>query len=686
MAENITRLVLRVEDEQGDQEGLAELTAWLRQELLDLDVDSVEQFAAGEAPPGSRAFDVAALGTLVVTLVKSEVLAAIVSAVAMWLTSRRNQVVKIDVDGDVLELSGLASQERQRLTEEWLRRRAPDGSVLTGTRSALIIASREYQDPGLGQLRSPAHDAEALARVLGNPRIGGFDVTTLLDAPSYEIGEAVEDFFADRSPDDLLLMHFSCHGVKDESGELYFATSNTKLRRLGATAVAADFVNRRMNRSRSRRIVLLLDCCYAGAFERGMTARAGTTVNIEEQFGGRGRAVITASSSMEYAFEGDRLADAHELAPSVFTSALVEGLDTGEADRDQDGQVSLDELYDYVYDKVRGVTPNQTPGKWTFGVQGDIYVARRARPVTTPVPLPSELQQAIDHPIAGIRAGTVPELARLMRSQHAGLALAARLALEYLAEDDSRAVIAAASVALAAGPEQQAGQLEPHVRTPEQPASPPQPPVRTPDQEAARQTVATPRREPAVHGAQVPPQPTPAKPIRRPSTAMTPRHHPERPTPTTRSRTPWWPGTIRGRVIVAALAAAALLVGGVVTWRVLDQAAHSTTIPASFDGKWQGTATTTRHSGVVFTATLGKDLHLGRLASDASGCYNGVLTVSDATDSRLTMRFAPGNQAECNPWTVVFTHLSGGDLKMAVDPDNSVYDEQELEVRMARQG
>jgi hypothetical protein len=672
MVENITRLVLRVEDEHGDQEGLAELTAALRQELLDLDVDSVEQLSAGQAPPGSRGFDVEALGTLVVTLARSDVLVAVVSAVAMWLTSRRNQVVKVDVDGDVLELSGLPSQERQRLTEQWLRRRALDGSVLTGTRSALIIASREYQDPGLGQLRSPAHDAEALARVLGNPRIGGFDVTTLLDAPSYEIGEAVEDFFADRSPDDLLLMHFSCHGVKDESGELYFASSNTKLRRLGATAVAAEFVNRRMNRSRSRRIVLLLDCCYAGAFERGMTARAGTTVNIEEQFGGRGRAVITASSSMEYAFEGDRLADAYELAPSVFTSALVEGLDTGEADRDQDGQVSLDELYDYVYDKVRVVTPNQTPGKWTFGVQGDIYVARRARPVTKPVPLPSELQQAIDHPIAGIRAGTVPELARLMRSQHAGLALAARLALEHLADDDSRAVIAAATEALAAGPKQQAGLPEPQVRTPEREAAPP--------------TVETLHRQPAVHQAHVPQQPTSAEPIRHPSTAMTPREHPERSTPTTRSRPRWWPSTIRGRVIVAALVAIALLVGGVVTWRVLDQAAHSTTIPASFDGQWEGTATTIRDSGVVFTATLGKDLQLGQLASGASSCYSGVLTVSDATDSRLTMRFAPGNQAECNPWTVVFTHLSGGDLKMAVDPDSNVNYEQEFEVRMTRQG
>jgi uncharacterized caspase-like protein len=170
-----------------------------------------------------------------------------------------------------------------------------------GTRSALIVASYDYQDPGLRRLRAPARDAEALARVLRDRDIGGFDVRTMLNEPAYVVTEAVEEFFADRSPDDLLLLHFSCHGVKDEGGELYFATANTKLRRLGATAVAADFVNRRMGRSRSRRVVLLLDCCYAGAFERGIVARAGAGVDIGEQFGGRGRAVITASSAMEYA-------------------------------------------------------------------------------------------------------------------------------------------------------------------------------------------------------------------------------------------------------------------------------------------------------------------------------------------------------------------------------------------------
>jgi caspase domain-containing protein len=143
------------------------------------------------------------------------------------------------------------------------------------TRSALIVATDAYTEPGLRQLRAPASDAKALAGVLRDPRIGEFEVRTLLNKPAFVISEAVEEFFDDRSRDDLLLLHFSCHGVKDEGGDLYFAAANTKLRRLGATAVAAEFVNRCMSRSRSRRVVLLLDCCYAGAFERSMTARAG---------------------------------------------------------------------------------------------------------------------------------------------------------------------------------------------------------------------------------------------------------------------------------------------------------------------------------------------------------------------------------------------------------------------------
>ena len=253
---------------------------------------------------------------------------------------------------------------------------------------------------------------------------------------------------------DVLLLHLSCHGLKSESGELFFAAANTRPERLGSTAVSADFVQRCMRTSRARSVVLLLDCCYGGAFAQGVTVRAAGDVDVLGSFprerlpSGRGRAVITASSAMEYAFEGDQLADDAQTRPSVFTAALVEGLATGEADRNQDGWVSLDELYDYVFDKVRERSPHQTPSR-DVEMQGDLYIARRSRPVTSPSPLPPELAQAVDSPLAGIRTAAVQELERVLRGGHAAAPWPPAGRWRTLARDDSRSVSAAAAAVLA---------------------------------------------------------------------------------------------------------------------------------------------------------------------------------------------------------------------------------------------
>jgi hypothetical protein len=247
----------------------------------------------------------------------------------------------------------------------------------------LIVATKTYADEGLRELRSAAADAAALTQVLTDSQIGDFDVSTVLDRPAHEVAEAVEDFFADRKPEDLLLIHLSGHGIKNQDGELHFAMTNTKLDRLAATSVSAQFLNRLMSASRARSIVLFLDCCYAGAFGRGMVTRGSDTVDLKERFSGQGRAVITATGALEYAFEGGQLADGQP-DPSVFTAAMVRGLATGEADRNRDGWVGLDELYEYVFDAVRDVNPHQTPSMWAFGVQGNLHLARRsgALPVT----------------------------------------------------------------------------------------------------------------------------------------------------------------------------------------------------------------------------------------------------------------------------------------------------------------
>jgi hypothetical protein len=319
-----------------------------------------------------------------------------------------------------------------------------------GQRTALIVASDEYEHEGLRRLLAPAADAEALAGVLGDPRIGGFDVQVVRNEPAHVIQSRIEDLFSDRRPDDLLLLHFSCHGLKSESGELFFAARNTRPNRLGSTAVPAAFVQRCMRTSRSRSVVVLLDCCYGGAFGEGVTVRAAGDVNVLDSFPGergRGRAVITASSAMEYAFEGDELAEGGEPRPSVFTAALVEGLATGEADRDEDGWVALTELYDYVFERVRERNPNQTPSR-DIEMQGELYLARSRRRRIRALPIPADLRAAVADPNMFTRLGALTELRSRLASDNLPVAAGAYDALTVMAGTDIKHVADAARAAL----------------------------------------------------------------------------------------------------------------------------------------------------------------------------------------------------------------------------------------------
>ncbi|MEU0999812.1 caspase family protein [Streptomyces tibetensis] len=315
---------------------------------------------------------------------------------------------------------------------------------MTDSRHALIIANDRYADQGLKKLRAPAQDAAALERVLHDPQIGDFEVEVVHNASADLMRRRIQGFFNDRRRADTLLLHFSCHGLKSESGELYFAASDTEPPLLAATAVASQFVRGCMSGTRAGRSVLFLDCCYGGAFSRGSASvRAAGEVNVLESFAkdepvsGRGWAVITASDSMEYSFEGSELAENSAPRPSVFTHAVVEGLETGEADLDADGHVSLDDLYEYVYRHVREQNPHQTPKK-AAELQGELHLAhsRRGGIKIVAIPSPSSLRAALNSDDFLTRQGAVTELCNRLQRPELPVAEGARQHLAEVAHNE----------------------------------------------------------------------------------------------------------------------------------------------------------------------------------------------------------------------------------------------------------
>ena len=318
-----------------------------------------------------------------------------------------------------------------------------------GRRLALLIATYAYEDEGLGKLTAPGHDAEALTEVLRDPAIAGFDVTILVNEPHHRIGEALGAFFHNRRHDDLTLLYFTGHGLKDDEGRLHLATTNTRRDNLLFTSLPAEQIDRAMSGCMSRRQVLILDCCYGGAFPAARLAtKSDADVHTLERFQGRGRTILTASDATQYSFEGDQVSGS---APqSVFTRHLVQGLRDGSADLDGDGNITLDELYAYVHDRVVDEMPQQRPKKQD-DVEGRIVIARNVNWA-----LPAHLRHALRSPIATDRLGAVESLAHLYRVGNEAVRERAEDELRRLADDDSRSVSGAAAAHLGEQPVVQA--------------------------------------------------------------------------------------------------------------------------------------------------------------------------------------------------------------------------------------
>ncbi|MFF1336448.1 caspase domain-containing protein [Streptomyces sp. NPDC058290] len=317
-------------------------------------------------------------------------------------------------------------------------------------RKALVVVTSRYGDSKLTALRAPPQDAVALAEVLGDPAVGGFEVETLSDPGCQELREEVEEFFADRTSEHTLLLHFSCHGVKDAAGTLFLAALDTRCDRLASTAVPAEYVSSLMLASRARRAIVILDCCYAGAFERGLLTRADQDAHVGESFQNleqisdtsqRGRAVLAACSAVQVARDGSVAGGAEPVQPSYYTRSVVKGLRSGDADLDGNGEIGVSELHQYVCDELRELTPHQTPRLWVFGAHGrDLPVARAPARRTEPASLPQELAGLVRSPSPADRLWAIEDLESILQGDEIGLALAAVTTLDELLGDDSRRV------------------------------------------------------------------------------------------------------------------------------------------------------------------------------------------------------------------------------------------------------
>ena len=232
---------------------------------------------------------------------------------------------------------------------------------MAGRYRALLIGNSTYpaDEHNLQALKGPVKDIAVLNRALIDPGTGLFadvDVTLLPEATSARAIRALGRFFGAAARDDVLLVYFSGHGKLDQAGRLHLCMQDTESADLLSTAVSSARIKEFADASRARNVIIVLDCCYAGAF-RG--------ADLGDAVAGPGRYVLTSCRGTQLANDATV-----QNGTSFFTQHLVDGLVDAAADQDGDGYVTFSDLYAYVDQRLRE-TGKQIPQRRVDG-DGDV--------------------------------------------------------------------------------------------------------------------------------------------------------------------------------------------------------------------------------------------------------------------------------------------------------------------------
>jgi tetratricopeptide (TPR) repeat protein len=232
-----------------------------------------------------------------------------------------NTALKIDPNDDLARVNLASLLKKHKPPAAQVAAAATQGAVPTnsaiGDKWALVIGIGKFQDRNVAALPVSTKDAKDFYRFLVST--GGFQpdhVRLLLDNTAKErrIKSEFNKFLAHVTrPEDLVVIYITTHGSPSSSdvrGDNYIICNDTSCDDLFATSLEMQTLMRMIkDRITSRRIVLVLDCCFSGNTTTGTRAIKGT-----------GQMVICSSSPNQVSFESSRYKN------GVFTRRLIEGL------------------------------------------------------------------------------------------------------------------------------------------------------------------------------------------------------------------------------------------------------------------------------------------------------------------------------------------------------------------------
>ena len=219
---------------------------------------------------------------------------------------------------------------------------------------AVLIGANLYTDPGLTKLDYAINDCLELEKILSSDICffppENITVIKSEDVNTRHIKETLFSIVHERRQEDTVLIYYSGHGFfggVDE--EPYLGTYDVDidyLKKNPDEGISMNFLQEQIFlRANVKNIILIIDCCYSGAFLFKSVNNSFYDKNKVKT----NRFVILSTTAKDFSYPDNNMKQ------SEFTAALIEGLKGGEDFETVDsrtGDVTVSKLIDYLQKKM----------------------------------------------------------------------------------------------------------------------------------------------------------------------------------------------------------------------------------------------------------------------------------------------------------------------------------------------
>lgn len=232
---------------------------------------------------------------------------------------------------------------------------------------ALLIGVGTYTSASRLDVPSTRRDAEGLAALLADPSVCGYPESQIrllsgASASRARVLDAFEQLAATTGADDTIIIFYSGHGDYAADGSYCLTTSDTDFAQGGLdseTGISEAELLRSLRALPSRRVLLLLNACHAGALSPTLSGASQAGKSLPERTGaailatGEGRVIITACRSDQVAYVGTG-------AQTIFGTALLRALRSAPV---RGNALSIFDLYLQLYEEVPGLVAHDIPAE-----------------------------------------------------------------------------------------------------------------------------------------------------------------------------------------------------------------------------------------------------------------------------------------------------------------------------------